>query len=190
VTADPHGNDPAYVPDREVFGAYTHQEIWNLVHEVLDPTALGHVADTWHGNAELVGEAFRTFADTVNAEFARWTGHTGTAAQAATREFIGHGLHAQDVCTVLHRLLASDADAAQAIRDALDPPPGLYQPLDDPAAEVVHGGRRRMEHDVAAAAALAHARDTMTYVYNTTLPASGDRVPRFVPPPDPSGGLG
>ncbi|MGY2062650.1 hypothetical protein ACW9HQ_47855, partial [Nocardia gipuzkoensis] len=58
--------DPPYVPDREVFGAFTHQEIWDLVHESLDPMALGRVADAWRRQAELVGEAFRVFADSVN----------------------------------------------------------------------------------------------------------------------------
>jgi hypothetical protein len=189
--ADGYGADPPYVPDREVFGAYTHEEIWDLVHEALDPASLGQVADAWRGNADLVYEAFRTFSDAVHREFADWTGHTATAALEATREFIGRGTHIHDVCTAVYVLMSANADAAQAVRDALASPPQPYQPLDDPAAEAVHGGRRRMEYDVSAASALADARDTMTRVYNSTLPASGDRVPRFTPPPpDPSGGLG
>ncbi|RDI66349.1 hypothetical protein [Nocardia pseudobrasiliensis] len=178
--------DPPYVPDREVFGAFTHQEIWDLVHESLDPAALGRVADTWRRQAELVGEAFRVFADSVNGELARWRGHSREVAQRATREFVDRGLALPDACDTLQRLMEADAEAAQSIRDAIPPPPRPYRPLDDPAAEAVHGGRRRMDYDLAAAAALADARDVLTYVYNPTLPASGDRVPRFAPAP--SGG--
>ncbi|MBB5914356.1 hypothetical protein BJY24_003223 [Nocardia transvalensis] len=175
--------DPPYVPDREVFGAHTHQELWDLVHEALDPGALGQSADAWRRGADLVGEAFRTFADSTNAEFGRWGGQARDAALEATREFAARGSAVSEVCAALHRLLEADAEAAQVIRDAIPPPPPPYQPLEDPASEAVHGGRRRMEYEVAAAAALADARDVMTYVYNPTLPASGDRVPRFTPAP-------
>jgi hypothetical protein len=181
--ADGYGVDPPYVPDREVFGAFTHQEIWDLVHEALDPAALGRVAAAWQEDAALVDEAFRTFADAVRREFERWSGRSGAAARQATAEFTEHGARVRDACLELHRLLAANADAAQSIRDALPPPPAPYAPAGDPADEAVHGGRRRMEHDIAAADALAAARDTMTYGYNPTLPASGDRVPRFAPPP-------
>ena len=92
-------------------------------------------------------------------------------------------------CARLRQLLEADAEAAQSIRDAL-PAPRAYVPLPDPVAEVVHGGARRMTHDVAAAAALADARDIMTFRYNSTLVASGDRVPRFVPAPRPDSGGG
>ncbi|MFI5781701.1 hypothetical protein [Nocardia sp. NPDC051570] len=173
--------DPPYVPDREVFGAFTHQEIWDLVHEALDPAALGRIADSWRRQAELVGEAFRVFSDSVNGELARWRGQTQDVAQRTTREFVDRGLALPDVCDTLQRLMAANAEAAQSIRDAIPPPPPPYRPLTDPTAEAVHGGQRRMAHDLAAAAALADARDVLTHVYNPTLPASGDRVPRFAP---------
>ncbi|WP_024801918.1 hypothetical protein [Nocardia sp. BMG51109] len=177
--------DPPYVPDREVFGAFSHRELWDRVHETLDPGALGEAADAWRRNADLVGEAFRAFSDSTNAEFARWAGRARDAAQRATRDLVARGNAVAEACATLHRLLESDAEAAQGIRDAIPPPPPAYRPLDDPAAEAVHGGPRRMEHDLHTAAALAAARDAMTYVYNPTLPPSGDRVPRF--PPAPSG---
>ncbi|MBF6172943.1 hypothetical protein IU476_15880 [Nocardia blacklockiae] len=182
--------DPPYVPDREVFGALDHQEIWHLVHEALDPGALGQAADAWQRNAELVGDAFRAFADSTNAEFARWSGQARDAAVRATLDLVARGGAVAESCAAVQRLLEADAEAAQAIRDALPPPPPPYQPLDDPAAEVVHGGRRRMEYDVRAAAALADARDVLAYVYNPTLPASGDRVPRFAPAPPGPGSSG
>ncbi|MCM6774826.1 hypothetical protein NDR87_25630 [Nocardia sp. CDC159] len=179
--------DPPYVPDREVFGAFTHQEIWDRVHEALDPSALGRVADSWRRHAELLGEAFRVFSDSVNDEFARWSGHAYEVAWKSTRDFVGRGLALPEVCDTLQRLMEANAEAAQAIRNALPPPPPPYRPLDDQAAEAVHGGQRRMAYDLAAASALADARDVLTYVYNPTLPASGDRVPRFAPAQ--SGGL-
>ncbi|MBF6333811.1 hypothetical protein [Nocardia transvalensis] len=185
-----YGVDPPYVPDREVFGAFTHQEIWDLVHEALDPSALGRVADSWRHNAELVGEAFRVFSDTVDREFARWGGQSREAAVRATRNFVARGLVVPEVCDALQHLLEADAEVAQSIRDAIPPPPPPYRPLDDPAAEAVHGGQRRMEYDLAAAATLADVRDVMTYLYNPSLPASGDRVPRFAPAPTGPGSSG
>src|SRR5690606_38311935 len=38
------GTDPAYVPDREVFDAYTHRQIWDLARERLAPAELRRVA--------------------------------------------------------------------------------------------------------------------------------------------------
>ncbi|BCK58859.1 hypothetical protein [Nocardia wallacei] len=186
----PDEADPPYVPDRELFGAHTHQELWDHVHEALDPGALGQAADAWHRNAELVGEAFRAFSDSTDAEFARWSGQARDAALRATRALVARGTAMSEVCAAVHRLLESDAEAAQAIRDAIPPPPPPYQPLEDPVAEAVHGGRRRMEYDLRAASALADARDVMAYVYNPTMPASGDRVPRFAPAPPGPGSSG
>ncbi|WP_280391234.1 hypothetical protein, partial [Nocardia wallacei] len=146
----PDEADPPYVPDRELFGAHTHQELWDHVHEALDPGALGQAADAWHRNAELVGEAFRAFSDSTDAEFARWSGQARDAALRATRALVARGTAMSEVCAAVHRLLESDAEAAQAIRDAIPPPPPPYQPLEDPVAEAVHGGRRRMEYDLRA----------------------------------------
>ncbi|WP_433198547.1 hypothetical protein ACQP1G_04230 [Nocardia sp. CA-107356] len=177
------GTDPAYAPERELFGAFTHQEIWDLVHEVIDPAALGRVADAWRANATAVAEAFQAFSDATNREFAHWSGRSADAAVRATREFVRVGSEAHDVCRAVQRLMELNSDAAQAIRAAI-PPPSQYRALEDPAAEAIHGGQRRMDHDMAAATAQADVQDTMTYVYTPTMPASGDRVPRFTPPPD------
>ncbi|GAB2730952.1 hypothetical protein [Nocardia thraciensis] len=182
--------DPPYVPDREVFGSYTHRELWDLVHEALDPGALGQAAEAWRGNADLVGEAFRTFSATANAEFARWSGRARDAALRATLDFAARGAAVPEICAAVQRLLEADAEAAQVIRDAIPPPPQPYRPLEDPVAEAVHGGRRRMEYDMRAASVQADVRDVMTFVYNPTLPASGDRVPRFAPAPRGPGSSG
>ncbi|MFQ6393759.1 hypothetical protein ACLMAJ_09910 [Nocardia sp. KC 131] len=177
------GTDPAFAPERERFGAYTHREIWDLVHEALDPAALGAVATGWESNAVALAEAFQTFSDAANREFARWSGRSADAAHEATRAFVRAGTEAHEVCRTVQRLMELNCEAAQTIRAAI-PAPKEYRPLDDPAAEAVHGGQRRMEHDIAAAASQADVQDTMTYVYTPTMPASGDRVPRFTPPPD------
>ncbi|PSR64391.1 hypothetical protein C8258_22075 [Nocardia sp. MDA0666] len=187
--ADASRFDPPFVADREVYGSYSHRQLWELVHEALDPAALGEAAAAWQRQADAVAAAFRTFADTTHAEFERWSGHARAAAEPATAAFVERGAAAAEVCTRLRHLLEADAEAAQSIRDAL-PAPSNYVPLPDPVAEVVHGGARRMTHDIAAAAALADARDIMTFRYNTTLAASGDRVPRFVPAPRPDSGGG
>lgn len=176
------GTDPAYAPEREHFGAYTHQEIWELVREVLDPTALGRLAAAWRTGADTLAEAFQTFSDAVNREFPQWSGRAAAAAEQTTREFIAAGTEASDACRAIHRLMELNCDAAQTIRDAI-PAPRHYLPLADPVAETALGGQRRMAHDIEAAAAQADAQDTMTYVYTPTMPASGDQVPRFAPPP-------
>lgn len=188
MVTDP-GFDPPYVPDREVYGSYDHQQLWTLVHESLDPAALGEVAAVWQYQADVVGAAFRTFADTVRAESENWSGRAYTAAGPVTEAFVAHGSAAARTCTLLGHLMDNDAEAAQSIRDAI-PEPVSYVPLPDPVAEVVHGGARRMRHDIDAAATLADARDVMTFRYNPCLVASGDRVPRFVaaPRPVPGGG--
>lgn len=184
------GTDPAYAPDRERFGAYTHAEIWEHVHERLDPGALGATAAAWQAGADAVGEAFQTFADTTAREFARWSGESASAAERATRTFLGVGARAQDVCRAVQRLMELNRDAAQTVRAAI-PPPRHYVPLDDPAAEAVFGGRRRLDHDLAAAAEQADAADAMTYLYSPTMPATGDNVPRFPTVDGPaSGGSG
>ncbi|MFI9510710.1 WXG100 family type VII secretion target [Nocardia sp. NPDC052566] len=182
------GTDPVYATEREHFDGYTHQEIWDRVHEVIDPEALGRAADAWRAGADAIGEAFQAFSDAADHEFARWSGRAADAARQATREFVDAGGAAHDVCRAVQRLMELNRDAAQAIRAAI-PPPGQYRPADDPVVETVLGGQRRMDHDSAAAAAQADAQDTMTYVYTPTMPASGDRVPRFTPrTTDPAGG--
>lgn len=176
--AEPVGTDPPYAPERECFGSFTHQEIWDRVHEVLDPGALAAAAAAWQSNADAVADAFAVFTDTTRREFERWSGYSANAARQATREFIAGGDETHEACRALQRLMEGNTEAAQTLRSALAPPQP-YRPLDDPAAEAVHGGRRRMDHDIAAAAAAADAQDAMNSIYNPTLPASGDRVPRF-----------
>jgi hypothetical protein len=170
--------DPAYAPERELFGGYSHQEIWDRVHEVIDPAALGRAAEAWRANATALADAFQAFADATNREFAHWSGDSADAALHATREFIRAGTEAQEVCHTVQRLFELNCDAAQAVRAAI-PAPQQYRPLDDPAAEAIHGGQRRMDHDMTAATVQADVQDTMTYVYTPTMPATGDRVPRF-----------
>ncbi|WP_228539011.1 hypothetical protein [Nocardia sp. XZ_19_385] len=172
------GTDPGSVSELERFGGYSHQEIWDRVHEALDPAALGQAAAAWQANALALGAAFEDFAATAGREFADWTGRSADQALRATQEFIAQGLGAQEVCDTVRRLLELNSAAAQTIRGAIAPPPH-YLPLADPVAEAVHGGRRRMEHDLSAAAAQAEAQDVMTHLYNPTMPATGDSVPRF-----------
>ncbi len=187
--ADEPAHDPPYVADREVYGTYSHVQLWNLVHETLDPTALGEAASTWQYQADAVGSAFRTFADSVRAEFERWSGRARATAEPITEAFIARGGSTAEICALLREVMEADAEAAQTIRDSL-PEPRDYLPLSDSVAEAVHGGVRRMAHDIAAAATLADARDIMTFRYNSTLAASGDRIPRFVPAPQPDSGGG
>lgn len=178
IMAELADTDPPYAPERECFASYTHQEIWDLVHETLDPGVLGAAAAAWKSNAEAVSDAFAAFAATARLEFDRWSGHTADAARQATRDFVHRGAETGEVCRALQRIMEGNTEAARTLRSAIAAPQP-YRPLDDPAAEAVHGGRRRMDHDIAAAAAAADVQDVMTTIYTPTLPASGDRVPRF-----------
>ncbi|GAB2675695.1 WXG100 family type VII secretion target [Nocardia goodfellowii] len=175
------GTDPAYVPDRESFDAYTHQEIWDLVHEALDPVALGRTADGWRTAAQTLAESFETFAAAVRREFGEWEGRAATAARESTEAFVRAGTDAQQVCAEVQRLMEANAAAAQKVRDAIPKLPEPYVPHPDPVVEVVEGGPRKMAHDIAAADALADAQDALTFLYNSTLVASGDAVPAFGP---------
>lgn len=180
--------EPAYATERERFAAYTHAEIWRQVREPLDPAALGETAEAWRTGADTLAEAFQTFADATTREFARWSGTSAESAGQATRAFVARGIQAHEVCRTVQRLIELDRDVAQTVRAAI-PPPARYVPLADPVAEAVLGGRRRLEHERSATEVEAEVRDIMTYVYAPTMPATGDRVPRFGPPaPGPTGG--
>ncbi|MBF6211975.1 hypothetical protein IU433_23710 [Nocardia puris] len=171
--------DPPYVTDRESFDAYTHREIWELVHEALRPVELGRLADGWEAGADELDELFGAFAAAVHQELADWQGQAADAARASTEQFILLGAAVRDVCADMYRRMEANSAAAQAIRDAIPPPPEPYTPHPDPVVEAVDGGPRKMAYDIAAAEALAAAQDTLTFHYNTTLVASGDAVPSF-----------
>ncbi|MEV3962994.1 hypothetical protein AB0M34_19190 [Nocardia sp. NPDC050193] len=176
------GTDPAYVPDREVFGGYTHQQIWDLVHEELAPAELSRLADTWGHTASAVETAFDEFARDLTRFSGDWSGLAAVAAAQAATAFVRAGDDAVAVCRVVEQLLAADATAAESVRAAIPPPPGPYLPDPDPAVEAAAGAQRRTAYNTAAATLTAEVQDAMTFGYNPTIPASGDTVPRFTAP--------
>ncbi|MFI6997181.1 hypothetical protein [Nocardia sp. NPDC050175] len=183
------GVDPAYVPDRESFDSYIHQQIWDLVHEKLDPGAMGQIASEWSYRADKLHELFDTFSREVKSEFASWSGAFASTAQQSTATFVSAGAEQHDTARTVQRLIALNSSAAQTVKSAIPPPPPPYQEDPDPVKEAADGAARRTAHNVAAAEAQASAQDTMNFVYNPTMPASGDSVPRFVPlPPGPAPG--
>ncbi|WP_174551667.1 hypothetical protein [Nocardia grenadensis] len=178
------GTDPAYVPDREVFGAYTHQQIWDLVREELAPAELSRLADTWGYTASAVETAFDEFARDLTRFSGDWSGLAAVAAARAAAAFVRTGDDAVAVCRVVEQLLAADSTAAESVRAAIPPPPSPYLPDPDPAVEAAAGAQRRTAYNTAAATLTAEAQDAMTFGYNPTIPASGDAVPRFFAPGD------
>ncbi|MFQ6228970.1 hypothetical protein [Nocardia sp. NPDC002869] len=176
------GTDPAYVPDREVFGAYTHQQIWDLVHEELAPAELSRLAETWGHTATAVETAFDEFARDLTRLSGDWSGLAAVAAARAAAAFVRAGDDAVAVCRVVEQLLSADSAAAESVRAAIPPPPGPYLPDPDPAVEAAAGVQRRTAYNTAAATLTAEAQDAMTFGYNPTIPASGDAVPRFAAP--------
>ncbi|WP_433600371.1 hypothetical protein ACQPXH_00415 [Nocardia sp. CA-135953] len=180
------GVDPAYVPDRESFDSYRHQQIWDLVHEKIDPGAMGQIASEWSKRADKLHELFDAFSREVKSEFASWSGTFAATAQQSTDAFVAAGGEQHDTALTVQRLMDLNASAAQTVKAAIPPPPPPYQEDADAAQEAANGADRRTAYNLAASEAEATAQDTMNFVYNPTLPASGDSVPRFVPlPPGP-----
>lgn len=192
------GTDPAYVPDREVFGAYTHQQIWDLVHERLAPGELSRLAGAWELAADAVDTAFDEFARDIARLSGEWSGIAAAEAARAAAALVRAGDDTATVCRVVGQLLAGDATAAESVRAAIPAPPPPYVPDPDPAVEAATGPVRRTSYNITAATLTAEAQDAMTYRYNPAIPASGDQVPRFPSPaetptgqdsaPAPSGG--
>lgn len=173
------GADPAYVPDREVFDAYTHQQIWDLAHERLAPAELRRVAEAWGDAADALESAFGDHARTIGRLSGEWSGSAAAAAAHAATALVLAGDDTVGVCRVLRQLMTANSDAAESVRTAIPPPPEPYRPDPDSAAEAATGGPRRTAYNTAAAAATAAAQDAMTFGYNPSIPASGDSVPRF-----------
>ncbi|WP_328390009.1 hypothetical protein [Nocardia sp. NBC_00416] len=176
------GADPAYVRDREVFDAYTHQQIWDRVHQVLAPAELRRLADTWGATATAVESAFDDFARDITRFSGDWSGLAAAAAARAVAAFVEAGDDSVAVSRVVEQLIAADSTAAESVRAAIPPPPAPYLPDPDPAVEAAEGARRRTAYNTTAAALTADAQDAMAFNYNPTIPASGDNVPRFAAP--------
>ncbi|MBF6349921.1 hypothetical protein IU448_12940 [Nocardia flavorosea] len=173
------GTDPAYVPDREVFDAYTHQQIWDLAHERLAPAELLRAADAWGHAADTLESAFDDHARAIGRLSGEWSGSAAAAAAHAATALVLAGSDTAGVCRVLRRLMTANSDAAESVRAAIPPPPQPYRPDPDPAVEAATGAPRRTAYNAAAATATAAAQDAMTFGYNPTIAASGDSVPRF-----------
>ncbi|MBF6329101.1 hypothetical protein [Nocardia transvalensis] len=176
------GVDPAYVPDREVFNGYTHQQIWDQVHEKIDIGALGQVADGWQQVGIKLWDLFDAFAKEVRSEFASWSGAFASAAQQSTDAFVRAGNEAHDTTRTVYQLMSLNASAAMTVKNSIPQPPEPYKPSTSEAWEAAHGGTALRQWQERAAALEAEAQDAMTYLYNPTLPASGDSVPRYVSP--------
>lgn len=173
------GTDPAYVPDREVFDAYTHRQIWDLARERLAPAELRRVADAWGRTADALESAFDEHARELTRLSGEWSGIAAAAAMQAATALVRAGDDTVEVCRTIGHLMTANSDAAESVRAAIPPPPEPYRPDPDSAVEAASGGQRRTTYNLAAAAATATAQDAMTFGYNPTIPASGDNVPRF-----------
>ncbi|MFQ6329636.1 hypothetical protein ACLMAL_26355 [Nocardia sp. CWNU-33] len=147
---------------------------------------MAQIASEWSKRADKLHELFDTFSREVKSEFASWSGAFASTAQQATDAFVSAGGDQHDTALTVQRLMDLNSSAAQTVKVAIPPPPPPYQEDSDPAKEAADGADRRTAYNLAAADAEATAQDTMNFVYNPTLPASGDSVPRFVPlPPGP-----
>ncbi|MGF6886336.1 hypothetical protein ABIA39_000303 [Nocardia sp. GAS34] len=176
------GTDSAFVADREQFNGYSHQQIWDQVHEKISPDLLGQIASHWGDRAQKLHDLFDTFGQGVKREFAEWSGAFAESAQHSANTFLTASSEAHGSALTVQRLMELNSSAAQTVRAAIPPPPPPYKPDPDPAKEAADGGARLRTYQSAASSAQAEVQDTMNFVYNPTIPASGDAVPRFVPP--------
>ncbi len=180
------GVDTAYVPDREAFNGYRHQQIWNLVHQNLDPDALGQAASAWSDRAQNLHDLFETFHQTVQHELSSWSGTFANSAEQHANAYVTAAVESHDSALTVQRLMELNSSAAQTVKGAIPPPPAAYVPNPDPAKEAADCGRALRAYQDKAAAAEADAQDACNHIYNPTLPASGDSVPKFVAaPPGP-----
>ncbi|MQY23836.1 WXG100 family type VII secretion target [Nocardia macrotermitis] len=176
------GVDGAYVADREQFNSYTHQQIWDLVHEKLSPDALGQTASHWSDRAQKLHDLFDEYSRVVKRELAEWSGEAAESAQKAISTLLSASEETHSTATTVQRLMDLNSSAAQTVKAAIPPPAAPYQEDSNPAKEAAEGAAQRTAYNTAAAEAEAGVRDTMNFVYNPTMPASGDSVPRFVAP--------
>src|SRR6266581_3840792 len=115
----PAGTDPAYVADREQFNGYTHQQIWDRVHEKIDPGALGQIASHWSDRAQKVHDLFDTYGQGVKRELAEWSGAFATSAQQSANTFLTASGDAHDTALTVQRLMELNSSAAQNVRASI-----------------------------------------------------------------------
>ncbi|MGV9926155.1 hypothetical protein [Nocardia rhamnosiphila] len=191
------GTDPDFVTTIEHFEGMTHQALYQAVHGQggMDAAGLRTLQQVWRENySDLLNLTMfnrlglnRIFSDGL------WTGAASDAAQVASERYaLAANQIGQVFASVADRLDAL-AWSAEAVRAAVQPPPGtavLYADPDDPSQSVLPGlvNPEFSDQDRAARElARQEAVRALNNIYKPTYPPAGSGVPTYVSVPQIAG---
>ncbi|MFI1459421.1 hypothetical protein [Nocardia carnea] len=191
------GTDPDFVTTLEHFEGMTHQALYQAVHGEagMDAAGLRTLQQVWRENySELLDLTTfnrlglnRIFSDGL------WTGAAADAAQVASERYaLAANQIGQVFASVADRLDAL-AWSAEALRAAVQPPPGpavLLADPDNPSQSLLPGlvNPEFSDQDRAAReVARQEAVRALNNIYKPTYPPAGSGVPTYVTVPQMAG---
>ncbi|WP_280435975.1 hypothetical protein [Nocardia carnea] len=191
------GTDPDFVTTLEHFEGMTHQALYQAVHGEggMDAAGLRTLQQVWRENySDLLNlTTFNRLG--LNRIFSEglWTGAASDAAQVASERYaLAANQIGQVFASVADRLDAL-AWSAEALRAAVQPPPGpavLLADPDDPSQSVLPGlvSPEFSDQDRAAReVARQEAVRALNNIYKPTYPPAGSGVPTYVTVPQMAG---
>lgn len=191
------GTDPDFVTTVEHFEGMTHQALYQAVHGEggMDAAGLRTLQQVWQENySDLLNLTMfnqlglnRIFSDGL------WTGAASDAAQVASERYASAANQIGQVFASVANRLDALAWSAEAVRAAVQPPPGtavLYADPDDPNQSVLPGlvNPEFSDQDRAARElARQEAVRALNNIYKPTYPPAGSGVPTYVAVPQIDG---
>lgn len=191
------GTDPDFVTTIEHFEGMTHQALYQAVHGQggMDAAGLRTLQQVWRENySDLLNLTMfnrlglnRIFSDGL------WTGAASDAAQVASERYALVANQIGQVFASVADRLDALAWSAEAVRAAVQPPPGtavLYADPDDPSQSVLPGlvNPEFSDQDRAARElARQEAVRALNNIYKPTYPPAGSGVPTYVSVPQIAG---
>ncbi len=196
------GTDPAYTTTDDHFQGMSHQDLYNAVNGVnglggLDPRGLQTMRQTWFECAsELENLSGFTLALGMNNIFGHglWTGGAADAAKTASDRYAQVANQSGQVFDSVASRIEGAAWAAEAVRKAVQPPPGqvnLVPNGDDPAQALLPGLPNPQVIDQADAARERARQDAiraLESIYTPSFPPAGANVPAYLDVPKETGG--
>ncbi|MET8800666.1 hypothetical protein ABZV91_30290 [Nocardia sp. NPDC004568] len=191
------GTDPDFVTTVEHFEGMTHQAMYQAVHGEggMDAAGLRTMQQVWRENySDLLNLTMfnrlglnRIFSDGL------WTGAASDVAQVASERYAMAANQIGQVFASVADRLDALAWSAEAVRAAVQPPPGtavLYADPDDPSQSVLPGlvNPEFSDQDRAARElARQEAVRALNNIYKPTYPPAGSGVPTYVSVPQIAG---
>ncbi|MEV0106236.1 hypothetical protein AB0H42_07825 [Nocardia sp. NPDC050799] len=195
------GTDPDFVTTVEHFEGMTHQAMYQAVHGEgeggMDAAGLRTLQQVWRENySDLLNLTMfnrlglnRIFSDGL------WTGAASDAAQVASERYAMAANQIGQVFASVADRLDALAWSAEAVRAAVQPPPGtavLYADPDDPSQSLLPGlvNPEFSDQDRAARElARQEAVRALNNIYKPTYPPAGSGVPTYVSVPQLAGDM-